>query len=271
MKNLILLALFLSTFSLFAQKTDNEQRIIELPTLIEQAAAQEDYILASKLQYELEYRENLKESIDTKNYSGAAHWQNELDLLLGIKKEIPGKRPRYRERYASNKIFINFDISMLGYSHLNYLETNYSNYPSTEESVSRYGATANFKFGAKYFFNNVKKSRFGLDLSVISVQPSGLGKNNSMNSVVISIFRPGMIYGYFLTPTSGFDVQLNVGSAIYRTFGIYENRDRVGIIVVPHLRYWFGHVSMGVEYNYGNLFKGRGDYNSLFFTFGFRL
>lgn len=271
MKNLILLVLFLSTFPLLAQNTDNEQRLNELPALIEEAAANENYIQASKLQYELEYRENLKKSVEEKDYSGAAHWQKELDLLLGIKREIPGTRPRYKERYATNRFFMNIDISALGYSHLNYLATNYSTYPATEDSYSKFGATVNLKFGFKYFFNNVKKSRIGLDFSVISIQRSGLGKGSSVSGAVVSIFRPGVIYSYFMKPTTGFDFQLNAGAAVFQTYSNYENKDRVGLMISPHFRYWIGHVSMGVEYNYGNLLEGRGDYNNLAFTFGFRL
>ncbi len=271
MKNLILLILFLSILPLLAQNTDNEQRLNELPALIEEAATNENYVLASKLQYELEYRENFKKAIEEKDYTGAAHWQNELDLLLGIKREIPGKRPRYKERYATNKFFMNIDISALGYSHFNYLATNYSTYPPIEESISKFGATVNLKFGFKYFFNNVKKSRIGLDLSVISIQRAGIGKNNLMSGAVVSIFRPGLIYTYFLKPTSGFDLQLNAGAAVFQTYSNYENKDSAGLMISPHIRYWIGHISVGVEYNYGNLFKGRGDYNNLAFTFGFRL
>jgi len=270
MKTLILLVLFLSTVPLLGQNTDNEKRITELPLLIEQAAAKEDYILASKLQYELEYRQNLKQAVDEKNYSGAAHWQNELDLLLGIKKEIPGKRPRYNERYATNKLFLNLDISYLAYSHINYIGTNYYVWPATTGNLSLSGPSLGIKFGGKYFFNNYKKSRLGIDLAIISIQGIGVGNSNLGSGVVFSPVRPGLIYTYFFNPKSGLDLQINSGAAIFNIFTGYETHSYVGIIASSHLRYWIGHLGLGVEYNYGNMLYGRGDYNNLALTFGFR-
>jgi hypothetical protein len=264
----------LVTFSAISQTIPtNDRRIDELPELIYSAKSQENYTEASLLTYELEYRQQFKQAIEEKDYSAAAHWQTELELLLGNSPMNNNNKPirlPYKERYKDKNFYLNIDFSMLGYSHVKqYIPSWYGNEPASENDV--YGPAMNLKVSAKYFFWRKGSSRIGVDLSLISFQVINAFSTASASGHLISPLKPGVVYTYYVGENHGFDVQFNAGIAITNSSVNYSSATETGYLLSPHLRYWLKNVSLGVEYNFGEHFNNPGRYSNVSFTMGMRL
>jgi hypothetical protein len=263
MRKLVTTLMFcLATAFLFAQQVNNEERIAQLPALIEKAAEQGNFEEAGKLQRELRIREDMREAVLQKNYERAGELQRELDgkqtpdqkvnqATATTPQTTSGNQASSRDFDPRKKFMLYVDFSPLGLSLFTYntymydWETGFS-FPVTTTNA-RY--SINFKLGNRFYFSQAegKKLRVGIDVNYLSlnIAPS----MNELPNLTFSLVRPGVVLNSFLTENMGIDFQFNAG--LMTSFSDYVGFARPGFSLNPQVKYWYKKLSVGLEYNFG--------------------
>ncbi len=282
---LIVLSCVFFTSLAYSQEVSNKQRLAELPELIEQEAAKENYELAGKLQQELEIREKLEVAIKDKDYKKAAQLReelNDLEKTPSASESTSAPRPTPSKKKNENVVFY-ADFTVAGMNMYSYDYTTYTEMydengyfigSSTNTERRRdlmYGL--NIKIGSKFYFGpGEKKFRVGLDANYLSLN---LGINSGdyggiIPNLNLSIARPGVVLTFLLKENMGFDVQLNSGLVML----ISEYNDTpfpiVGYSINPQIKYWYKNIGVGLEYNFGDFPNENIRYQHFGLSFGLR-
>jgi hypothetical protein len=244
-----------------AQELTNEQRIAELPALIEQAAAKSNYEDAGKLQRELRIREDLREAVLQKNFERAAELQRELEgkpqpqPQVAIESTPPPptvtvNRPSKIEFDPRKKFMLYLDFSPVGLSLFTYDTYVYDqNGFASTILTTRSRFALNFKIGNRFYFGRAegKKLRVGIDANYLSlnIAPS----LDELPSLTFSLVRPGVVLNSFITDDLGIDFQFNAG--LMTSFSDYIGFSMAGASFNPQVKFWYKKLSAGIDYNLG--------------------
>lgn len=269
MKNLICVLFCLMIVNFAMSQTSNEDRLKELPNLIEEAGNNKDYKLAAKLQDELEIRKELQEAIKKEDYKKATALREDLyDLENGTYKSTESNSDRaeeeeeFEEKNAKDNSVLYLDFAIAGFNRYNYSQTdfvetydqngNYTGLQEQEFNVDERMYSLNFKFGSKFYFGpGSRKFRVGLDINYITLN---LGLNVEDDFIVpnldFSAPLPGFVMTYYLNDEMGLDFQANAGVM----FLLSEFNDlplpAPGIAVNPQLRFWYNKIGVGLQYTH---------------------
>jgi hypothetical protein len=263
MRKLVMTWVFcLATAFLFAQQVNNEERIAQLPALIEKAAEQGDFDEAGKLQRELRIREDMREAVLQKNYERAGELQRELDgrpapdqkvnqTTVTTVQTTPVNQSSSRDFDPRKKFMLYVDFSPLGLSLFSYNTYEYDwqtglSYPVAE---TRARFSLNLKLGNRFYFSKAegRKLRVGIDVNYLSlnIAPSLA----ELPNLTFSLVRPGVVLNSFLTEDMGIDFQFNGG--LMTSFSDYIGFAQPGFSLNPQVKYWYKKLSVGLEYNFG--------------------
>lgn len=263
MRKLVTTLMFcLATAFLFAQQVNNEERIAQLPALIEKAAEQGNFEEAGKLQRELRIREDMREAVLQKNYERAGELQRELEgkpqlestkATTSTTQTNSSTRSSRREFNPRKNFMFYVDFSPVGvsmFTHKAYLydwQTGVS-YTST---ITNSQYAFNVKIGNRFYFGEAegKKLRVGIDMNYISLNMSLIDLFDApFPDLTVSIVRPGVVLNGFITENMGIDFQFNAG--IMHSATQYEGFAS-GLSFNPHVKYWYKKISAGIDYNFG--------------------
>ena len=279
MKNLFCVLLCLMAVNLAMGQTSNEDRLNELPKLIQEAGDNKNYKLAAKLQDELEIREELQIAIDEEDYKKATALREDLyDLENGDYKseesnaELAEEEEEQDENAKDNSVlYLDFTIAGLNsyaYTNSEFVETydQNGNYTGMQEQDIRNDARMygiNLKFGNKFYFGpGARDFRIGLDINFISLNIA-LGRNYEyfLPNINFSGPCPGFVMTYHLNDNMGIDFQANAGFM----FLLSEFNDiplpSPGLAVNPQLRFWYNKLGVSVQYTYHQANELGGDFN----------
>lgn len=281
---LIVLSCVFITSIAQSQEVSNKQRLAELPELIEQEAAKENYELAGKLQQELEIRENLEIAIKDKDYKKAAQLREDLNNLekKPSTTESTSSRPTPSEKKNENVVFYaDFTVAgmnMYTYDYTTYVETYdengyYIGSTTTTQRKSDLMYGLNVKIGSKFYFGpGTKNLRVGIDANYLSLN---LGIHSGdyggiIPNLNLSIARPGVVLTLLVKENMGFDIQLNSGLVML----ISEYNDTplpiIGYSINPQIKYWYKNIGVGLEYNFGDFIDENIRYHHFGLSFGLR-
>lgn len=266
MKNLICLLLCFTIVNFAIGQTSNENRIKELPTLIEEAADKKDFNLALKLEDELAIREELQEAIDNEDYKKATALREDLyDLERGEYDRSKSNSDRAeqeseREPSKNNSIFyMDFafaGLNMYDLSRIELTETydqngNYTGMQEQEIVTNQSMYSINFKLGHKFYFGPGDRDlRVGLDINYLSLN-LGFKRNDNFifPNLAFSTPCPGLVMTYHINENMGFDLQANIGIMFAIT---PENSSFLipspGVSINPQARFWYKNFGLGFQY-----------------------
>lgn len=268
MKNLICILCCLMVVNLAIGQTSNEERLKELPALIEDAGTNKEYKLAAKLQDELEIRKELQEAIQNEDYKKATALREDLyDLENGEYNRADSNSDREEEEESKDEnakdnsvVYLDFTVAGLNsyaYSETAFIETydqngNYTGMQEQTFNVDERMYSINFKFGNKFYFGpGSRKFRIGLDINYISLN---LGLNLENDFIVpnldFSTPCPGFVMTYHINDDMGLDFQANAGIM----FLLSEFNDiplpAPGVAINPQLRFWYNKLGAGLQYTH---------------------
>ncbi|MEX2483682.1 MAG: hypothetical protein WED10_03955 [Brumimicrobium sp.] len=266
----VLICLFFSFVS-FSQNS-NEKRMKELPSLIDKAVENKDYDEASKLQKELDIREDLKKAIEEEDYKEATKLREDLyDLESGEYKSDDNEDIDSfddPEQLKKNSVFY-FDYTFGGMNIYSYDRTEYVNVYDeqgymigTEEVTQNYKDfvySMNFKLGHKFYIGSGSSNlRLGLDLNYMSLNIGIPSLNNNIDPQYSSILpnlsftlpNPGFVATYHMRDDMGLDFQFNAGVMF-----LLSNYNEVpipmpGFHLNPQLKFWYKKIAIGLEFVY---------------------
>jgi hypothetical protein len=247
-------------------QTSNEDRLKELPTLIEEAGSNKDYKLAAKLEDELAIRKDLKQAVDEEDYKTATTLREDLyDLESGnynrnkTNEEAAEIDEDKEENKIDNSIFyLDFGvagINMYDFTRSAFVETydqsgNYTGVQEQQIPESHNMYSINFKLGHKFYFGpGARKFRIGIDVNYLSLN-LGLNLNDEfiLPNIAFSTPSPGFVMTYHINDNMGLDFQTNVGIM----FMLSEFNDlplpTPGIAINPQLRFWYNKLGIGLQY-----------------------
>lgn len=269
MRNLICLLFCLVLVNLAIGQTSNEDRLKELPTLIEEAGSKKDYKLAAKLEDELAIRKELQKAIDKEDYKKATALREDLydlenDNYNRKKTNVDAadeELTNQDDNSLSNSIFY-LDFALAGINMYDFNRTVFvdtydenGNYTGTQEQElpeSHRMYSINFKLGHKFYFGpGAKKFRVGVDINYLSLNLGfNLDDQFILPNIAFSTPCPGVVMTYHINDNMGIDLQANTGIM----FMLSEFNDipipAPGFAVNPQLRFWYNKLGIGLQYTY---------------------
>jgi hypothetical protein len=260
MKKLICLLLCFTIVNFAIGQTSNENRIKELPELIEESADNKDYNLALKLEDELAIRKELQEAINKEDYEKATVLREDLydlesgDYNRGESNSDQAEKETASKNAKDNTIFY-MDFAIAGINMFSFDANN--NYIGPEKVAYKNNMYSfNFKLGHKFYFGpGARKFRVGIDIKYVGLN-LGLDFDGDFvaPNIALSIPSPGFVMTYHINDEMGIDFQTNVGVM----FLISEYNDvfilpTPGFGVYPQLRFWYNKLGVGLQYSYNQV------------------
>jgi hypothetical protein len=245
MKHFLLTFFALVAYIGFSQ-TKNQQRLNELPKLIELADHENNFQKKDSLLKEQSLRLNIEQAIENENYSIADSLKNELDNKFAEKQpQLPKNSQSIQSSYDDsmdvnqNEWLKNHKVYKSGF----YVDLNLTQLALMKEfnySGLDVGYTVGVDFGNKFFkrkqYNNV---RLGLDMQWFNFSCSWFIYQQDIN---LSICRPGIALGYAIDSKNGLDFNFNAGI----NMKLHNGSPYIGFALSPQIRYRYKFFSAGI-------------------------
>lgn len=268
--------------------TKNQNRIAEIPNLIEAAVKAENYQEAANLQEELKIRKKIEVAQGNQDYKRVVELEEQLENCdckpkpeqdcVAEKKAEYQKEQREKEIeepfLQKRKFLINVDFSPAGYLHSN--ET-YSQTPMNEVAPYNYNEKSdqfavNHAVGASVFFGDMDKDmKIGLDINFMDVTMAfdEFRPFNMSLSGRFAFAQPGIIMTkYFSNGLSGLDIKANLG-AVKAFGGVYQ--DFWGLNTAAQIKFWRKKSALGIKYQFGSGLDYDAHYHHVALVLGLRL
>ena len=190
--------------------------------------------------------------------------QNQMSCILGIKPDTPEegstqpKQPRIHDegekgRLASNSKNIAFYMD-LGFG------------PITGYTYGPY-FSIDLKIGNKFYFNsNDSKTRFGLDVNWLSLNPHFVWFDE-LPPGNLSVAKPGFTVAYSINDKAGIDFAINLGPNFHFSNGF----NAAGLNINPHIKFQIANFCVGIEHQAQIHITDDFTTNLIAFTAGFKL